>query len=200
LGCLNVIIDSDIIFLLVSIPRPHYFNLLKTVLKWQVFISQEIEEEIEDLVSSSLKEKLLKEGVWEYFSPSGLQQAKEIVRKYKDLRKIIHKGEASCYAIAYCAGFSVLSHDHEANRLLPLEIREKVKWYSFYEMVYLLNRETAISDQEAEECIKSLVQVPTFTLPIAIRQRGFSTIKEIFDRKYSPKILPRNGKKGLPSG
>jgi len=131
LGCLNVIIDSDIIFLLVSILRPHYFNLLKTVLKWQVFISQEIEEEIEDLVSSSLKEKLLKEGVWEYFSPSDLQQEKEIMRKYKDLRKTIHKGEASCYATAYCAGLSVLSHDHEANRLLPLEIRERVKWYSF---------------------------------------------------------------------
>ena len=67
MGCLNVIIDSDIIFLLVSIQKHHYFNLLKTALKWRVFISQEIEEEIEDPVSSSLKEKLLKEGVWEYF-------------------------------------------------------------------------------------------------------------------------------------
>ena len=104
MGCLNVIIDSDIIFLLVSILRPHYFNLLKTALKWRIFISQEIEEEIEDPVSSSLKEKLLKEGIWEYFSPSDHQQAKEIARKYKDLRKTIHKGEASCYAIAYCAG------------------------------------------------------------------------------------------------
>jgi predicted nucleic acid-binding protein len=186
LGCLNVIIDSDIIFLLVSILKPHYFNLLKTALKWRVFISQEIEEEIEDPVSSSVKEKLLKEGVWEYFSPSSLQQAKEIMGKYKDLRKIIHKGEASCYAIAYCSGFSVLSHDHEANRLLPPEIKEKVKWYSFYEMLYLLNRETAISDQEAEECIKLLGQVPTFTLPAAIRQRGFLAIKQIFDKKYSP--------------
>ena len=164
------------------------------------FISQEIEEEIEDPVSSSLKEKLLKEGVWEYFSPSGLQQVKEIMGKYKDLRKIIHKGEANCYAIAYCAGFSVLSHDHEANRLLPLEIREKVKWYSFYEMVYLLNRETAISDQEVEECIKSLVQIPTFTLPAAIRERGFSAISEIFDRKYPPGLLPGKCKKRLPSG
>jgi len=185
LGCLNVIIDSDIIFLLISILKPHYFNLLKTALKWQVFISEEIEEEIQDPVSSSLKERLLKEGVWEYFSPSGLQQAKEIMGRYKDLRKIIHKGEASCYAIAYCAGFSVLSHDHEANRLLPPEIRGKVKWYSFYEMLYLLNRETAISDQEAEECIRSLGQIPTFTLPSAIRQRGFLAIKEIFDKKYS---------------
>ena len=70
MGCLNVIIDSDIIFLLVSILKPHYFNLLWTTLKWRVFISQEIEEEIEDPVSSSLKEKLLKEGVWEHFSPS----------------------------------------------------------------------------------------------------------------------------------
>ena len=188
MGCLNVIIDSDIIFLIVSILKPHYFNLIKTALKWRVFVSQEIEEEIEDPVSSSLKEKLLKEGVWEYFSPSDLQQAKEIMGKYKALRKIIHKGEASCYAIAYCAGFSVLSHDHEANRLLPLEIRERVKWYSFYEMIYLLNRETAIAGQEAEECIKSLGQVPDFTLPAAIRQRGFSAIKEIFDRKYLPKI------------
>jgi len=186
LGCLNVIIDSDIIFLLVSIQKHHYFNLLKTALKWRVFISQEIEEEIEDPVSSSLKEKSLKEGVWEYFSPSGLQQVKEIARKYKDLRKNIHKGEASCYAIAYCAGFCVLSHDHEANRLLPLEIKEKVKWYSFYEMLYLLNRKTAIPDQEAEECIKSLGQIPTFTLPAAIRERGFSAIKQIFDKKYSP--------------
>jgi len=185
LGCLNVIIDSDIIFLLISILKPHYFNLLKTALKWQVFISEEIEEEIQDPVSSSLKEKLLKEGVWEYFSPSGLQQAKEIMGKYKDLRKIIHKGEASCYAIAYCGGFSVLSHDHEANRLLPPEIRGKVKWYSFYEMLYLLNRETAISDQEAEECIRSLGQIPTFILPSAMRQRGFLAIKQIFDKKYS---------------
>lgn len=104
MGCLNVIIDSDIIFLLVSILKSHYFNLLKTTLKWRVFISQEIEEEIKDPVSSSLKEKLLKEGVWEYFSPFDLQQEKEIMRKYKDLRKIIHKGEASCYAIAYCTG------------------------------------------------------------------------------------------------
>lgn len=112
------------------------------------------------------------------------------MRKYNDLRKIIHKGEASCYAIAYCAGFSVLSHDHEANRLLPLEIREKVKWYSFYEMLYLLNREQAISDQEAEECMKSLGQIPTFTLPVAIRQGGFSEIKGIYDKKYPPKILP----------
>jgi hypothetical protein len=111
LGCLNVIVDSDIIFLVVSILRPHYFNLLKTALKWRIFISQEIEEEIVDPVSFSLKERLLKEGFWEYFTPSGLQQAKEIMAKYKDLRKIIHKGEASCYAIAYCAGFSVLSHD-----------------------------------------------------------------------------------------
>ena len=189
MGCLNVIIDSDIIFFLVSILRPHYFNLLKTALKWRVFISQEIEEEIEDPVSCSLKEKLLKEGVWEYFSPSGLQQAKEIMGKYKDLRRIIHRGEASCYAIAYCAGFSVLSHDHEANRILPLEIREKVKWYSFYEMLYLLNREAAISDQEAEECIKSLGQIPSFTLPAAIRQRGFLAIKEIFDKRY-PLIRP----------
>ena len=127
MGCLDVIIDSDIIFLLVSILKPHYFNLLKSALKWQVFISQEIEEEIEDPVSSSVKEKLLREGVWEYFRPSSDQQMKEIMRQYKDLRRIIHAGEASCYAIAYCAGFSVLSHDHEANRLLPPEIRGKVK-------------------------------------------------------------------------
>lgn len=180
-----MIIDADIIFLVVSILRHHYFNLLKTALKWRVFISQEIEEEIEDPVSSSLKEKLLKDGVWEYFSPSDLQQAKEIARRYKDLRKIIHKGEASCYAIAYCAGFSVLSHDHEANRLLPPEIRGKVKWYSIYEMIYLLNRQTAISDQEAEECIKSLARLPTFTLPAPIREGGFSAIKQIFDKKYS---------------
>jgi predicted nucleic acid-binding protein len=199
LGCLNVIIDSDIIFLLVSILKPHYFNLLKTALKWRVFISQEIEEEIADPVSSSLKEKLLREGIWEYFSPSDLQQEKEIMRKYNDLRKIIHKGEASCYAIAYCAGFSVLSHDHEANRLLPPEFKEKVKWYSFYEMLYLLNRETAISDQEAEECIRSLGQVLNFTLPAAIRERGFSAIKQIFDKKYPAKILPGKSKKGLPS-
>ena len=191
MGCLNVIIDSDIIFLLVSILKPHYFNLLWTTLKWRVFISQEIEEEIEDAVSSSLKEKLLKEGVWEYFSPSDLQQAKEIMRKYKDLRKIIHKGEASCYAIAYCTGFSVLSHDHEANRLLAPEIREKVKWYSFYEMIYVLNRETAISDQEAEECIRSLGQVRNFILPAAIRERGFSATKEIFDRKYPRNIITK---------
>lgn len=191
MGCLNVIIDSDIIFLLISILKPHYFNLLWTALKWRVFISQEIEEEIKDPVSSSLKEKLLKEGVWEYFSPFDLQQEKEIMRKYKELRKIIHKGEASCYAIAYCAGFSVLSHDHEANRLLPLEVREKIKWYSFYEMIYLLNRETAISDQEAKECIKSLGQVPNFTLPAAIRQKGFPAIKEIFDKKYPPKNITK---------
>ena len=106
--------------------------------------------------------------------------------RYRDLRKIIHKGEASCYAIAYCAGFSVLSHDHEANRLLPLEIKEKVKWYSFYEMLYLLNREKAISDQEAEECIKSLGRLLSFTLPAAIRQKGFLSIKQIFGKKYSP--------------
>ncbi|MDP2970934.1 MAG: hypothetical protein Q8P64_17245 [Deltaproteobacteria bacterium] len=190
MGCLNVIIDSDIIFLLVSILKSHYFNLLKTTLKWQVFISQEIEEEVVDRVSSSLKEKLLKEGVWKYFSPSDLQQKKAIMRKYKDLRKIIHKG-ASCYAIAYCTGFSVLSHDHEANRLLPPEIREKIKWYSFYEMIYLLNRETAISDQEAEECIRSLGQVRNFILPAAIRERGFSAIKEIFDKKYPPKNITK---------
>lgn len=185
MGYLDVIIDSDIIFLVVSILRSHYFNLLKKALKWRIFISPEIEEEIEDPVSSSLKEKLLKEGVWEHFSPSSLQQMKEIMRQYKDLRKIIHKGEASCYAIAYCAGFSVLSHDHEANRLLPPEIRKKVKWYSLYEMLYLLYREKAISDQEAEECVKSLGQIPTFTLPAAIREKGFSAIKEIFDKKYS---------------
>ena len=199
MGCLNIIIDSDIIFLLVSILKSHYFNLLKTVLKWRVFISQEIEEEIKDPVSSSLKEKLLKDGIWGYFSPSDLQQEKEIMRKYRDLRKIIHKGEASCYAIAYCAGFSVLSHDHEANRLLPPEFKEKVKWYSLYEMLYLLNRETAISDQEAEECIRSLGLVPDFTLPAAIRERGFSAIKQIFDKKYPAKILPGKSKKGLPS-
>ena len=111
--------------------------------------------------------------------------------RYRDLRKIIHKGEASCYAIAYCAGFSVLSHDHEANRLLPLEIKEKVKWYSFYEMIYLLNRETAISDQEAEECIRSLGQVRNFILPAAIRERGFSAIKQIFDTKYPPKNITK---------
>ncbi|MBM4277518.1 MAG: hypothetical protein FJ130_06475 [Deltaproteobacteria bacterium] len=191
MGCLNVIIDSDIIFLLVSILKPHYFNLLKTTLKWQIFISQEIEEEVVDRVSSSLKEKLLKEGVWKYFSPSDPAQEKAIMRKYKELRKIIHKGEASCYAIAYCAGFSVLSHDHEANRLLPLEVREKIKWYSFYEMIYLLNRETAISDQEAKECIRSLDQVPNFTLPAAIRQKGFPAIKEIFDKKYPPKNITK---------
>jgi hypothetical protein len=109
-------------------------------------------------------------------------------------------GIGSCYAIAYCAGFSVLSHDHEANRLLPLEIREKVKWYSFYEMLYLLNRETAISDQEVEECIKSLGRIPSFTLPVAIRERGFSAISEIFDRKYPPGLLPGKCKKRLPSG
>ena len=152
---------------------------------------------MEDPVSSSLKEKLLKEGVWEYFSPSDLQQTKEIMRKYKDLRKIIHKGEASCYAIAYCTGFSVLSHDHEANRLLPPEIKEKVKWYSFYEMIYLLNRETAISDQEAEECIRSLGQVRNFILPAAIRERGFSAIKQIFDTKISPKKYYQVGSHGF---
>jgi predicted nucleic acid-binding protein len=200
LGCLNVIIDSDIIFLVVSILKHHYFNLIKTNLNWRIFISQEVEEEIEDPVSSSLKEKLLKEGIWEYFSPSGLKQAKEIMSKYKDLREIIHKGEASCYSIAYCAGFSVLSHDHEANRLLPLEIREKVKWYSFYEMIYLLNREGAISAQEAEECIKSLGQIPGFTLPVAIRQSGFSEIKGTLDKKYPPKRVPGNCKKRLPPG
>ena len=76
MGCLNVIIDSDIIFLLVSILRPSLFQSSQDCPNG-VFISQEIEEEIEDPVSSSLKEKLLKEGVWEYFSPSGLQQAKK---------------------------------------------------------------------------------------------------------------------------
>ncbi len=93
----------------------------------------------------------------------------------------------------------MLSHDHEANRLLPPEIKEKVKWYSFYEMLYLLNREMAVSDQEAEDCIRSLGQVPTFTLPAAIREKGYLAIKQIFDKKYPARILPGKSKKGLPS-
>jgi hypothetical protein len=77
LGCPDVIIDSDIIFLVVSILRPHYFNLLKTALKWRIFISQEIEEEIVDPVSFSLKERLLKEGFWEYFTPPASNKQKK---------------------------------------------------------------------------------------------------------------------------
>ncbi len=165
MGCLDVIIDSDIIFLLVSILRPHYFNLLKTALRWRVFISQEIEEEIEDPVSSSVKEKLLKEGVWEHFTPSSLEQAKEIIRRYKDLRKIIHKGEASCYAIAYCAGFSVLSHDHEANRLLPVK---KIPWMlpvqscTGFASIKILERKSAGFDCKLKKILCLLTEGPHF--------------------------------------
>ena len=60
MGCLNVIIDSDIIFLVVSILKHHYFNLIKTTLNWRIFISQEVEEEIEDPVPEQALEEVEK--------------------------------------------------------------------------------------------------------------------------------------------
>jgi hypothetical protein len=176
----------------------HFFELLKTFLKWKLLISEEVEGEIEDPFSIALKEKLVKEGILERFQPSNTQELKEIVQAYKDLRKIMHKGEASCFAIAKCKGIFVLSHDHEAYGLLAPEIKNKLSRFSFYEMIYLLNREGAISETEAQGYLDALGSLSDFTLPVEIRKTGFSGIKSLYGKKYGNRTQPPKAK--VPPG
>jgi hypothetical protein len=190
LGLHDIVIDADIIFLIFKIHKlqyeevSHFFELLRSALNWNLLISEEVESEIEDPFSIALKEKLVEEGILKQFQPSNSEELKEIAQAYKDLRRIMHKGEANCFAIAKCKGFFVLSHDHEAYGLLPPEIKNKLSRFSFYEMIYLLNREGAISDSEAQSYLDALGSLPNFTLPVEIRKRGFSGIKLLYDRKY----------------
>lgn len=202
MGFHDIVIDADIVFLIFKIHKlqyervSHFFELLKSILKWKLLISEEVEREIGDPFSITLKEELVKEGILERFQPSNSQELKEISQAYKDLRRIMHKGEASCFAIAKCKGFFVLSHDHEAYGLLAPEIKNKFSRFSFYEMIYLLNREGAISDTEAQGYLDALGSLPDFTLPAEIRKTGFSGIKSLYDKKYGnrrppPKMPPR---------
>ena len=192
----DILIDADIFFLVFKIHKlqyegvSHFFQLLKSVLNWRLLISEEVEDEIEDPFSIALKEKLVKEGILERFQPSKSQEHKEIAQSYTDLRKIMHKGEASCFAIAKCKGFFVLSHDHEAYGLLASEIKIKFNRFSFYEMMYLLNRTGAISDTEAQGYFDALGSLPDFTLPVEIRKAGFSVIKSLYDKKYGNRRPP----------
>jgi hypothetical protein len=190
LGLHDIVIDADIIFLIFKIHKlqyeevSHFFELLRSALNWNLLISEEVESEIEDPFSIALKEKLVEEGILEQFQPSNSEELKEIAQAYKDLRRIMHKGEASCFAIAKCKGFFVLSHDHEAYGLLPPEIKNKFSRVSFYEMIYLLNREGGISDTEAQGYLEALGSLPNFTLPVEIRRTGFSGIKLLYNKKY----------------
>ena len=133
MGFHDIVIDADIVFLIFKIHKlqyegvSHFFGLLKSVLNWKLLISEEVESELQDPFSIALKEKMVKEGILERFQPSSDQDLKEIAQAYKDLRRIIHKGEASCFAIAKCKGFSVLSHDHEAYGLLAPQIKNKFR-------------------------------------------------------------------------
>jgi hypothetical protein len=102
----------------------------------------------------------------------------------------MHKGEASCFAIGKYKGFSVLSHDHEAYGLLAPQTKNKFSRFSFYEMIYLLNREGAISDTEAQGYIGALGGLPDFTLPVEIRKAGSSGIKSLYDKKYGKRRPP----------
>jgi hypothetical protein len=196
LGFHDIVIDADIVFLIFKIHKlqydqvRHFFGLLKSVLKWRLLISEEVESEIEDPLSLALKEKLLKEGFLERFQPSNSQEVKEIAQAYKDLRRIMHKGEASCFSLAKCKGFFVLSHDHEAYGLLAPEIKNKFSWFSFYETIYLLNRESAFSDIEAQGYLDALGSLPDFTLPVGIRKTGFNGIKSLYDKKYGTRKQP----------
>ena len=80
------------------------------------------------------------------------------------------------------------------------EIKVKVKWFPFYEMIYLLYREGAISDMEAQGYLDELGNLLNFTLPADIRKTGFRGIKAIYDKKYgrkkpAPKALPPGKKR-----
>jgi hypothetical protein len=69
LGFHDILVDADIIFLVFKIHKlqyegvSHFFGLLKSLLNWNLLISEEVEGEIEDPFSTALKEKLLKEGI-----------------------------------------------------------------------------------------------------------------------------------------
>ncbi len=201
MGYHDIVIDADIVFLIFKIHKLQYegvslfFGLLKSVLNWKLLISEEVESELQDPFSIALKEKLVKEGILERFQPSSNQDLKEIAQAYKDLRRIIHKGEASCFAIGKCKGFSVLSHDHEAYALLAPQIKNKFRRFSFYEMIYLLNREGAISDTEAQGYLDALGSLPDFTVPVEIRKTGFCGIKSLYDKKYGNKRQPPKSNK-----
>lgn len=206
MGFHDIALDADIIFLIFKIYKlqyqeiKHFFDCLKSILRWRLLISPEVENEIEDPFSLSLAGRLIKDGVLERFQSSNKQELREIAQTYNDLRKTMGKGEASCYAIAKCKGYSVLSHDHEAFSTLPPEIKGKVKWIPFYEMIYLLNREGAVSDTEAQGYLDDLGTLPNFTLPAYIQKAGFQGIKAIYDKKYgckkpTPKILPPGKKR-----
>ena len=75
MGFHDILIDADIVFLIFKIHKlqyeriSHFFRLLKSVLKWKLLISEEVESEIEDPFSIALKEKLVKEGILERFQP-----------------------------------------------------------------------------------------------------------------------------------
>lgn len=206
MGFHDVVLDADIIFLIFKICKlqyqeiKHVFDRLKNTLKWRLLISPEVENEIGDPFSLSLAGRLIKDGVLEQFQSSNRNERREIAHTYNDLRKTMGKGEASCYAIAKCKGYSVLSHDYEAYGTLPPEIKAKVKWLPFYEMIYLLNREGAISDMEAQGYLDDLGNLLNFTLPADIRKTGFQGIKAIYDKKYeckkpAPKVLPPEKKR-----
>ncbi len=193
MGFHDIVLDADIISLIFKICKlqyreiKHFFDRLKSILKWRLLISPEVENEIEDPFSLSLAERLMRNGALERFQSSNKQEFREIAQTYNDLRKTMGKGEASCYAIAKCKGYSVLSHDHEAYGSLPLGIKVKVKWFPFYEMIYLLNREGVISDIEAQGYLDDLGNLPNFTLPADIRETGFEGIKAMYDKKYGSK-------------
>jgi hypothetical protein len=66
LGFHDIVIDTDIVFLIFKIHKlqyegvSHFFGLLKSVLNWKLLISEEVEGEIEDPFSIALKKKLVK--------------------------------------------------------------------------------------------------------------------------------------------
>ena len=93
MGSHDILIDTDIIFLIFKIHKlqyeeiSHFLGLLKSALNWHLIISDEVEDEIKDSFSNALREKLAKEGILERFLPSNSQELREIAQAYKDLRR-----------------------------------------------------------------------------------------------------------------
>lgn len=131
MGFHDIVLDADIIFLIFKICKlqyqeiKHFFDRLKSTLKWRLLISSEVENEIEDPFSLPLTERLIKDSVLERFQSSNKKELREIAQTYNDLRKTMGKGEASCYAIANVRDIPccLMIMKHSAPSLLKLRER-----------------------------------------------------------------------------
>lgn len=154
---------------------------MRRELRWDLYISPEVNGEIKDPKSRKVRDSLLNYKVLKiYDAPIDLD--KKIRLKYEQLRKKMGVGEASCYAIAFYTNLSVASLDSEAHEEACKQ--RPVEMITLYEIFYLLNKCGVLSEGDIENLIEALDSLPDFKVPYEIKSTGYKQIKQMFNQKY----------------